>query len=40
MVVGNALGINFQPNSQEALQAMIELEAKEYSLALEREVER
>lgn len=40
MIVGKALGINFQPNSAGMLKAMIEMEVAEFSRELEREAER
>lgn len=40
MAIGGALGINFLPNSSEVLRTMIQLEAQEYSQALEREAGR
>lgn len=39
MAVGGELGINFQPNDEIALRSMIEMEAWEYSLMLEKEAE-
>lgn len=40
LVVGEALGINCVPNSEEMMHNLIEMEAHEYSLNLEREANR
>lgn len=40
MAMGEALGINFVPNSKEMMCNLIEMEAYEYSLNLEREANR
>lgn len=39
MAVGGELGVQFLPKDEFILNTMIEIEAKEYSLALEREAE-
>ncbi|KAG5522231.1 hypothetical protein RHGRI_034421 [Rhododendron griersonianum] len=39
MAIGGMLGVNFLPKDDMLLNTMIEIEAKEYSLALEREAE-